>query len=38
MLQKVKVPHTLVLLFLMMILAQVMTYILPQGEFATRVD
>jgi uncharacterized ion transporter superfamily protein YfcC len=38
MLQKIKVPHTLVLLFLMMVLAQLTTYILPKGEFDTRVD
>jgi uncharacterized ion transporter superfamily protein YfcC len=38
MLQKIKVPHTLVLLFLMMLLAQLATYFLPQGEFDTRID
>ncbi|MBS0001197.1 MAG: YfcC family protein [Cyclobacteriaceae bacterium] len=38
MLQKIKVPHTLVLLFIMMVLAQLATYILPQGEFDTKVD
>ena len=38
MLQKIKVPHTLVLLFLMMVLAQLTTYILPKGKFDTRVD
>ncbi len=29
----IKVPHTLVLLFGMVILAQIMTYVLPSGEF-----
>jgi uncharacterized ion transporter superfamily protein YfcC len=33
MLQKLKIPHTLVLLFTMMLLAMVSTYLLPQGEF-----
>jgi uncharacterized ion transporter superfamily protein YfcC len=30
---KLKVPHTLVLLFLMMVLALIGTYLLPQGKF-----
>jgi len=38
MLQKIKVPHTLVLLFTMMVLALIATYLLPQGEFDTKVD
>jgi len=38
MLQKIKVPHTLVLLFIMMILAQVATYLLKPGEFDTTID
>lgn len=33
MLQKIKIPHTLVLLFTMMVLALISTYLLPQGEF-----
>jgi len=33
MLQKIKIPHTLVLLFTMMALALISTYLLPQGEF-----
>ncbi|MDH3710445.1 MAG: TIGR00366 family protein [Cyclobacteriaceae bacterium] len=33
--KKIKVPHTLVLLFMMMILALLTTYILPQGSFDT---
>lgn len=32
---KLRVPHTLVLLFLMMVLALIATYFLPQGEFKT---
>ncbi|MCG8306433.1 MAG: TIGR00366 family protein [Cytophagales bacterium] len=32
---KIKVPHTLVLLFGMMVLALLSTYVLPQGEFET---
>ena len=31
--KKIKVPHTLVLLFMMMVLALLATYILPQGAF-----
>ncbi len=38
MLQKIKIPHTLVLLFSMMVLALVATYLLPQGEFNTVED
>ncbi len=38
MLQKIKIPHTLVLLFAMMVLAQIATYVLPQGEFRTTED
>jgi len=30
---KFKVPHTLVVLFLMVILAQILTYLIPAGEF-----
>ena len=30
---KIKVPHTLVLLFGMMVLALIGTYLLPQGQF-----
>lgn len=33
MLQKIKIPHTLVLLFTMMVLALISTYLLRQGEF-----
>jgi uncharacterized ion transporter superfamily protein YfcC len=32
---KIKVPHTLVLLFSMMVFALVLTYVLPQGVFKT---
>ena len=32
---KIKVPHTLVLLFSMMVFALILTYILPQGQFET---
>lgn len=32
---KLKVPHTLVLLFTMMIFALLLTYVLPQGSFKT---
>ena len=32
---KLKVPHTLVLLFGMMVFALLLTYILPQGKFET---
>ena len=35
---KIKVPHTLVLLFGMMVLSLIMTYLLPQGEFQTVVN
>ncbi len=35
---KLKVPHTLVLLFGMMVLALILTYILPQGSFETFVN
>ena len=35
---KIKVPHTLVLLFGMMVLSLIMTYLLPQGEFQTFVN
>ena len=38
MLQKIKVPHTLVLLFFMMILAQIATYLLKPGKFDTTTD
>jgi len=38
MLQKIKVPNTLVLLFSMMVLALLATYLLPQGEFETAED
>ena len=31
--RRFRVPHTLVLIFGMIVLAQVMTYVLPQGEF-----
>ena len=31
--RRLKVPHTLVLLFGMIILAQVLTYVLPAGSF-----
>jgi uncharacterized ion transporter superfamily protein YfcC len=34
----IKVPHTLVLLFIMMVLAQISTYILPQGAYETFTD
>jgi uncharacterized ion transporter superfamily protein YfcC len=33
-----KVPHTLVLLFIMMVLAQISTYLLPQGAYETATD
>ena len=33
-----RVPHTLVLLFSMVIVAQLLTWILPQGEFQRRVN
>ncbi|MGK7393045.1 MAG: YfcC family protein [Candidatus Cyclobacteriaceae bacterium M3_2C_046] len=33
-----KVPHTLVLLFAMMVLALIATYILPQGSYQTRTN
>jgi len=33
--KKIKVPHTLVLLFMMMVFALLLTYILPQGSFQT---
>lgn len=32
---KIKVPHTLVLLFGMMVFALILTYLLPQGQFET---
>ena len=32
---KLKVPHTLVLLFSMMVFALLLTYVLPQGSFET---
>jgi len=32
---KIKVPHTLVLLFGMMVFALILTYVLPQGQFET---
>lgn len=32
---KIKVPHTLVLLFSMMVFALILTYVLPQGTFQT---
>ena len=32
---KIKVPHTLVLLFSMMVFALILTYVLPQGKFQT---
>lgn len=35
---KIKVPHTLVLLFIMMVLAQLCTYILPSGNYETVVN
>jgi uncharacterized ion transporter superfamily protein YfcC len=38
MLQKIKVPHTLVLLFLMMVLAMIATYLLPQGVYDMEED
>jgi uncharacterized ion transporter superfamily protein YfcC len=38
MLQKIKIPHTLVLLFTMMVLALISTYLLPQGEFNRQED
>lgn len=34
----IKVPHTLVLLFIMMVLAQLCTYILPSGNYETVVN
>ncbi|MGD9388659.1 MAG: YfcC family protein, partial [Gammaproteobacteria bacterium] len=33
-----RVPHTLALLFALMVLALVMTWTLPQGEFETAVN
>lgn len=33
---KIKVPHTLILLFGMMIFALILTYVLPQGSFETQ--
>lgn len=38
MLQRFKIPHTLVLLFSMMVLALVATYLLPKGEFSREED
>ncbi len=38
MLQKIKIPHTLVLLFTMMVLALASTYLLPQGQFERTTD
>ena len=38
MLRNIKVPHTLVLLFTMMVLALISTYILTQGEFDRQED
>ena len=38
MLQKIKIPHTLVLLFTMMVVALLATYLLPQGAFERQVD
>ena len=38
MLRKIKVPHTLVLLFIMMVLALISTYVLSQGEFDREED
>lgn len=35
---KIKVPHTLILLFSIMIIAQVSTYILPKGAYETRTN
>ena len=35
---KIKVPHTLVLLFSMMVFALLLTYVLPQGSFETEVN
>lgn len=32
--RKFKVPHTLVILFGMVVLAQVLTYVVPAGSFA----
>ena len=30
---KIKVPHTMVVLFSMIVLAQILTYVIPSGEF-----
>ncbi len=38
MIRKLKVPHTLVLLYGMIILAYVMTLVLPAGQFATEIN
>lgn len=38
MIKKIKIPHTLVLLSIMILLAMVSTYLLPQGEFDTVQD
>lgn len=35
---KFKVPHTLVLLFFMMVLAQVSTYLIPKGVYETELE
>jgi len=35
---KIKVPHTLVLLFMIMVVALITTYILPQGQYQTTVS
>ena len=35
---RIKVPHTLVLLFAMILVAQVLTWILPQGSFERRIN
>lgn len=38
MLSKFKIPHTLVLLFAMMVIALIATYLLPQGQFMRQAD
>ena len=35
---KLQVPHTLVLLFFLMLLGLLATYILPQGQFQTEIN
>lgn len=36
--QRLRMPHTLILLFTMMVLALIATWIVPQGEFATEIS